>query len=1261
MRYSTWQIWLILLVAALGVVFTLPNFFSQSFLGKLPDWLPKRQITLGLDLQGGSHLLLEVDTNALVKDKLDALVGDIRLKLRQARIGYRGLGVQGEQVVLTLTEPGQADEALRQLRDLNPVVAATGFGATSAREFAIDASPNGRITVALTDSARDDLVRAAVTQSLEVVRRRIDELGTREPTIQRQGASRILVQVPGEKDPESIKRLLGKTARLTFHMVDLNGNVQAALAGNVPAGDELLPSADDTVQGPRYYLVDKRVDLSGENLTDAQPTFQNNEPVVSFRLDSEGARKFGHITQANVGKPFAIVLDDKVISAPNIREPILGGSGVISGSFTVQSANDLAILLRAGALPAPLTIVEERTVGPDLGADSIRAGAIASVLAVALVIGFMLLYYGLFGFFADVALFVNLFLILASLSLLGATLTLPGIAGIVLTIGMAVDFERADLRAHPRGDPQRQIGHRLDRFRVPRGAAHGHRRERDDAHRRCGDVPVRHGPDQGLRRDPDDRDHHDAVHRRDLHAPSHLVLVQDLASQGRAALRSLLMRRLPRLVPDNTKIPFMRFRQPALIGSAIVILGSILLVAFKGLNYGIDFQGGILIEASVPQQRADLGSMRATLGKLDLGDVQLQTFGAPNDVLIRVQSQGDDPRAASAAIAKVKDALDQLLGKGIDYRRAEFVGPKVSSELLRDGVLATVLAVVGVLIYLWFRFEWQYGVGAVIALLHDTTATIGIFALLGMTFDLSTVAAVLTIIGYSLNDTVVVFDRIRENLRRYRRMPLEELLDRSINETLARTIMTSMTTFLALLALFIFGGEVIRGFTFAMIWGVFVGTYSTIFIAAARPHPLPPAGRAEQGSGEPARELSPGGGDRAGRPGGSSDRPVLLAGRLHRERRPASRRPDGAAEPGRAARRPGSRRPLGGSPGPAPPARGRGHGRAADHRHGRRLQAVPADAAGVPARLGPGRRGHGHARRLPHLQRAGRRRPPRRRGAHPDRLIDRSRPPPSRVLPPDSENAGDAPRQAGHELRRRLRPLEVGFVGRAHDSRAVALEVGGVAGGLGSRAGGALLQVGGVALRHDHAIGDALGDLHVGDDAVGHVLHVCAGQVLDRGTGERAAHAQKDIVAAARGPDTVAESTASRSTDERAAEAALVGLLRRRLGVLARLEHVRLQDVVGLARIVDDPIALGLDVLADGAPDIEVRLVGGVPDLDIDRSLARRDRVEEDRLRHLGLDIEVALGHGRVSRSAAPQGQSRAQRRGHTTDVNAQHSGTSSS
>jgi preprotein translocase subunit SecD len=279
-----------------------------------------------------------------------------------------------------------------------------------------------------------------VQQSLEIVRRRIDEVGTREPTIQQQGVDRILVQVPGEKNPDAIKRLLGQTAKLTFHLVDLETPLDQALAGNLPPGSMILPSEETSRPGEMAQLVVRqRVEVSGENLVDAQPTYQENQPVVSFRFDSVGARKFGDVTRDHVGELLAIVLDNKVISSPRIREPILGGSGIISGNFTVDSANELAVLLRAGALPAPLEIVEERSVGPDLGADSIAAGKWASVVALILVIGFMTLYYGLFGIMACGALIVNLILIIALLSVLQATLTLPGIAGIVLTIGMAVD------------------------------------------------------------------------------------------------------------------------------------------------------------------------------------------------------------------------------------------------------------------------------------------------------------------------------------------------------------------------------------------------------------------------------------------------------------------------------------------------------------------------------------------------------------------------------------------------------------------------------------------------------------------------------------------------------------------------------------------------------------------------------------------------------------------------------------------------------
>ena len=433
--FAKWKIVLIAVVCALGIFYASPNVVDRGLLEGIPDGLPNKQISLGLDLQGGSHLLLEVQVDAVIRERLVALVDAARTELRRSRIGYQGLGVQGQGIAFTVRDSGKLDEARRIARRLETGTEMTVSG--------------NRFTIVLTEQTVRDVKTSAVNQSIEIVRRRIDETGVREPAIQRQGADRILVQLPGVKDPERIKRLLGKTAKMNFRLVDQSMSAEQARRGRPPPGSELLPADNETGPDgqPVQYLVRKRVMVSGDTLVDAQPTVQDAQPVVSFRFDAVGARRFGDTTRRNVGRPFAIVLDGKVISAPVIREPILGGSGIISGNFTVQSARDLALLLRAGALPAPLTVLEERTVGPGMGADSIRAGKIASVLAIVLVIVFMAAVYGTFGLMADIALMLNMILIGAALSLLQATLTLPGIAGIVLTIGMAVDanvliFER---------------------------------------------------------------------------------------------------------------------------------------------------------------------------------------------------------------------------------------------------------------------------------------------------------------------------------------------------------------------------------------------------------------------------------------------------------------------------------------------------------------------------------------------------------------------------------------------------------------------------------------------------------------------------------------------------------------------------------------------------------------------------------------------------------------------------------------------------
>ncbi len=425
LHFPKWKIILVALVTLAGFIWSAPNLLPQETADRMPSWL--QPVSLGLDLQGGSYLLLEVDTGYVAREHLSSLVESIRTTLRKEKVKYADLGAVGKDAVRVRILDAPDRERVRQpLRDLD-------------RTASFEMNADGVVTYRYDPQAMNTRIGSAVEQSIEIVRRRVDEMGTREPSIQRQGVDRIVVQLPGVKDPDRIKALLGKTAKLTFHMVDDGTSPEEAAKGRIPPGSVLLPSAESERGLPGAYVVKKRVEVGGDMLTDAQATFQDGRPVVSFKFSAVGGKKFGDATRENVGRQLAIVLDDRVISAPRVNEPILGGSGIISGGFSVQQAKDLSLLLRAGALPAPLNVLEERTVGPDLGADSIRAGAIASGLGLLLVVMFMIVIYGTLGWLANVALVLNLVFLMALLSVLGATLTLPGIAGIVLTMGMAVD------------------------------------------------------------------------------------------------------------------------------------------------------------------------------------------------------------------------------------------------------------------------------------------------------------------------------------------------------------------------------------------------------------------------------------------------------------------------------------------------------------------------------------------------------------------------------------------------------------------------------------------------------------------------------------------------------------------------------------------------------------------------------------------------------------------------------------------------------
>lgn len=447
--FPRWKIISLHLFLALGVLLALPSLMPASWHQNWPEFLPDETINLGLDLAGGSHILLEADPSQIAETRLDSMIDTVRAEFRRSdpRIDISEIRRNNGRISFTVDELSEVDAAREIVNTLT-----TGAGFTGQRDWRIEILDERRFVLTPTEAGLEIATENAMETATDVIRRRIDEVGTREPTIIRQGDNRIVVQVPGLDDPEALKELLGQTAKLEFKLVDEN---YTAGEGRPPIGTELLPLEN----GGGEVAVLRSGGISGETLTGAQQSFdENSQPVVNISFNSEGGRKFARLTQQNVGKLFAIILDDEVISTPVINEPILGGSSQISGSFTVDSANQLAIALRSGALPVDLTVVEERSVGPDLGADSIRKGGIAAMVATVAVLAFMIVTYGRFGIYANAALILNLFLILAVMSLMNATLTLPGIAGFVLTVGAAVD---ANVLINERIREERRRGRRI--------------------------------------------------------------------------------------------------------------------------------------------------------------------------------------------------------------------------------------------------------------------------------------------------------------------------------------------------------------------------------------------------------------------------------------------------------------------------------------------------------------------------------------------------------------------------------------------------------------------------------------------------------------------------------------------------------------------------------------------------------------------------------------------------------------------------------
>ncbi len=828
MYFARWKTASILAVCLLGVLLCLPNLFPKS---ELPGWA--RQFSLGLDLRGGSYLLLEVDMSAVVRERLESLADGARTRLRGANIGYVNLAADpaNRRVSFRVRDPNQAEAAARQMREQANAIPTTA-GATTP-DIEVTTAPDGTVTATLTETGLRAKATGAVEQSIEIVRRRIDETGVAEALIARQGQNRILVQLPGVEDPNRIKELLGKTARMTFHLLDETANPTAATP---PPGTMFLQGEGRGGQ-PERYAVRRRVEVDGANLTDARAgqDSRTGEWVVNFTFDSIGTRRFAEVTRQNVGRPFAIVLDERVITAPNIREPIPGGRGQISGNFTARSANDLAVLLRAGALPAPLTVVEERTVGPELGADAIRAGMLALAAGAVFVFLYMALAYGLFGWFANLALLVNIILLLAGLSLLEATLTLPGIAGIVLTLGTAVD---ANILINERIREEVKNG-RTPISALEAGFTKASGTIMDSNLTNLIAMACLYGFGSG----PVKGFAVTVAIGTIVQMWTATTLVRLMVSywyrwtrpkelpviEGGRGLLQRLARPLFRLVPDNTSIRFMRGARIGLLTSAVISTASIIGAFYPGLEKGIDFRGGIVMEVRT-QGPADLGQLRSAVARLDLGEVGVQQFGDASTVMIRLPVQGDE-EGTQKAVNAVRGALEQV-APGTRILRTEAVGNRISDELFQGGMIALGISFVAMLLYIWFRFEWQFAIACIATLMLDTTKVVGFMVLTGIEFNLTTVAAILTIIGFNANDKVVVFDRMRENLRKFKQMPLRELVDLSINETLNRSLGTSMVLLLAALPLALFGGEALSGFAWMMLFGIVVGTSSSTFIAA---------------------------------------------------------------------------------------------------------------------------------------------------------------------------------------------------------------------------------------------------------------------------------------------------------------------------------------------------------------------------------------------------------------------------------------------
>ncbi len=822
MKRDTWRLLLILATVVIALLYLYPSYKFYFSPPEDPDELElvkRNSINLGLDLQGGIHLVLEVDPSGLSEDEREDVVDRVK-EIITNRVDQFGVSEpiihrEGDwRIVVEL--PGIQE--VERAKDL--------IGKTARLEFKILKSTQER--GALLDKIESHLI-AAYGDTSEAESDALFE----EPSEDRPSLKRHLLSygsddwVVSEEDLPKVRQILN----------------QPGVEKLVPADGEFLweSKTEELSDGRRYrrlYYLKSRIEMTGETIGDAKvstgQSFQNaGQPIVNLTMKDEGVKIFSRVTGAHVGERMAIILDNRIYSAPTIQVKIRDGRSIITGSSTTEEAKDLSIVLRSGSLPTNAEIVEDRTVGPSLGRDSIEQGKKAAAVGMVIVMVFMVVYYGFAGLVANLALILNLVFVLAILAGFGGTLTLPGIAGIILTIGMAVDanvliFERIreELRTGKTIRPAIENGYGRAMLTIV------------DANLTTVITAVvlyqfGTGPIKGFA----------------------LTLMVGIISSMFTALfvtRTIFNSLIQRLqltsisigrlrIFGHTLFDFLRIRRAAFVGSVLVILvGLGSSITKGGYNIGIDFAGGTLLELHFTPP-VPVGEIREALGRVDLEhrtvdlrQSEIKQFGPPTDVLIRVEEEAEGTLVGDAIKKTLRTRFASFIGDETEWlRRQEAVGPKIGSELKSDAIKAILLSMVLIILYIWWRFKQiQFGIAAVAALLHDVLITLGIFSLTNKEISLAIVAALLTIVGYSLNDTIVVFDRIRENLNLHRRDSYRNIINRSINECLNRTALTSGTTLLVVIALFVSGGEVIHDFAFALIIGVVVGTYSSSFVAS---------------------------------------------------------------------------------------------------------------------------------------------------------------------------------------------------------------------------------------------------------------------------------------------------------------------------------------------------------------------------------------------------------------------------------------------